>query len=52
MAYFTPDSDPEFFIFPKEGEIGSLLSDPTILFVSFTPIEYGKEKIVIFLDLG
>ncbi len=44
-AYYTPDSDPEFSIMPKSGELDAYGKDGKTFIVSFTPIEYGKNKI-------
>lgn len=46
VAHFTTDSDPEFTVMPKKGELvpfGS--SHKTVFQISFTPIAYGKERV-------
>jgi hypothetical protein len=42
----TTDSDAEFSLYPRKGELNSSLGEPTVFYVSFTPIAYGKEKLV------
>lgn len=44
-AYFTPESDPEFSIMPKNGDLDGLGKDGTNFVVSFSPVEYGKNKV-------
>jgi hypothetical protein len=43
-ASFTPDSDPEFTVMPKSGELERLGTEGTTFIISFTPIEYGKMR--------
>lgn len=43
LAQFTPDSDPEFTVMPKEGELEPYGREGTFI-ISFTPIEYGKTR--------
>lgn len=43
-AFFTPDSDPEFSIMPKSGDLEPLGREGRTFVVSFTPIDYGKMK--------
>nr|KAF6320456.1 cilia and flagella associated protein 47 [Pipistrellus kuhlii] len=50
VAYFLPDSDPEFFVKPESGEIPPFDSDGITLIVGFKPHMYGKKykaKLVI-----
>ena len=52
-AYFTPESDPEFSIIPKNGELEPLGREGTSFIISFTPLEYGKirkGKLIIETD--
>jgi hypothetical protein len=44
-AYFSPESDSEFTISPEEGILAKHGSDGTAFVISFTPVEYGKEKL-------
>ncbi len=44
VTYFTPDSDPEFTIMPKSGELEPFGREGKNFIISFTPIEYGKTK--------
>jgi hypothetical protein len=44
QAYFSPDSDPEFGVMPKSGELEPVGRDGKNFVVSFTPVEYGKVK--------
>jgi len=44
IAYFTPDSDPEFTIMPKSGELEPAGREGKNFILSFTPVEYGKQK--------
>ncbi len=39
-----PDSDSEFSILPKSGELEPLGREGKNFIVSFTPVEYGKPK--------
>ena len=39
-----PDSDSEFNILPKSGELEPLGREGKNFIVSFTPVEYGKPK--------
>jgi len=41
-AFFTPDSDPEFNIMPRSGELEPLGREGRNFIISFTPIDYGK----------
>lgn len=41
-AFFTPDSDAEFSIMPKTGELEPFGREGRTFVVSFTPIDYGK----------
>lgn len=41
-AFFTPDSDPEFTIMPRTGELEPLGREGRTFVVSFTPLDYGK----------
>ena len=41
-AFFTPESDPEFTILPRTGELEPLGREGTTFVISFTPMEYGK----------
>lgn len=43
-AYFTYDSDPEFSVIPKQGVLEAYGKEGSIFIVSFTPVEYGKNK--------
>lgn len=43
-ASFTPDSDAEFTVMPKSGNLESYGREGTTFIVSFTPIEYGKTR--------
>ena len=44
LAYFTPESAPEFSVLPKEGELAPFGKEGKNFIISFTPIEYGKLK--------
>jgi len=44
-ASFTPDSAQEFFVHPKQGSLEPYGREGTNFIVSFTPTEYGKQKI-------
>ena len=44
-AFFTPDSAPEFVVYPKTGLLDAYGKEGTNFIVSFTPTEYGKAKI-------
>lgn len=44
VAQFTPDSDPEFTIMPKSGDLEPYQREGTTFIISFTPIEYGKTR--------
>lgn len=41
-AGFSPESDAEFSIIPKQGDLEPYGREGTIFIVSFTPVEYGK----------
>ncbi|EGR27619.1 hypothetical protein IMG5_193180 [Ichthyophthirius multifiliis] len=43
-AYFTPSSDSEFTVRPKEGELESYGREGTNFVITYTPIEYGKQS--------
>lgn len=43
MAYFLPDSDPEFFVKPESGEIPPFDSNGITLLVGFKPQMYGRK---------
>ena len=43
-AFFTPDSAPEFVVYPKTGLLEPYGKEGTTFIVSFTPTEYGKAK--------
>merc|ERR1711990_421720 len=43
-AKFTPESDSEFNVEPKFGRLQPHGKDGTTFSLSYTPIEYGKEK--------
>lgn len=43
-AYFTYDSDPEFSVIPKEGTLEPYGKEGSTFIISFTPVEYGKNK--------
>ena len=52
-AAFTPDSDPEFTIMPKQGDMERHGTEGTTFIISFTPVEYGKTlqgKLIIQTD--
>lgn len=52
-ASFTPESDPEFTIMPKQGDMERHGTEGTTFIISFTPIEYGKilkGKLIIQTD--
>ncbi|CAD8106047.1 unnamed protein product [Paramecium primaurelia] len=52
-AGFTPDSDAEFSIIPKVGDLEPYGREGTTFVISFTPIEYGKirkGKLIIQTD--
>jgi hypothetical protein len=42
FASFTPDSDAEFSVIPKVGDLEPYGREGTTFIISFTPIEYGK----------
>lgn len=42
VAGFSPESDAEFSVIPKQGDLEPYGREGTIFIVSFTPIEYGK----------
>ena len=44
-AFFTPDSAPEFVVYPKTGLLEPYGKEGTTFIVSFTPTEYGKAKV-------
>ncbi|EGR27115.1 hypothetical protein IMG5_201370 [Ichthyophthirius multifiliis] len=44
IADFTPDSDTQFTVFPKQGVLEGYGREGTNFIVSFTPIEYGNFK--------
>ena len=44
-AHFTYDSATEFNVHPKQGVLEPYGKDGTNFIVSFTPLEYGKQKI-------
>jgi hypothetical protein len=44
-AFFTPDSASEFMVYPKSGLLEPYGKEGTNFIVSFTPTEYGKQKI-------
>lgn len=51
-AYFTPDSDPEFSIMPKSGELDPVGRDGKNFIVSFTPVSYVQmRKVCICVEL-
>ena len=43
-AFFSPDSDPEFSIMPRTGELEPYGREGKNFIISFTPVEYGKMK--------
>uniref|UniRef100_G1NT67 CFAP47-like immunoglobulin-like domain-containing protein n=1 Tax=Myotis lucifugus TaxID=59463 RepID=G1NT67_MYOLU len=43
VAYFLPDSDPEFFVKPESGEIPPFDSNGITLLVGFKPQMYGRK---------
>lgn len=43
-AFFSPDSDPEFSVMPRTGELEPYGREGKNFIVSFTPVEYGKMK--------
>ena len=43
-AFFTPDSDPEFTIMPRAGELEPLGREGKTFVISFTPLDYGKTR--------
>lgn len=43
-AYFSKESDKEFDVFPKNGELESELYNGTIFQISYLPKQYGKIK--------
>lgn len=43
-CFFTPDSDPEFSVMPRNGELEGIGREGRTFVVSFTPVEYGKER--------
>ena len=45
IAFFTPDSAPEFIVYPKNGQLEPYGKDGTNFIISFTPTEYGKAKV-------
>ena len=44
-AHFTSDSAHEFAVHPKQGQLEPYGKDGTNFIVSFTPTEYGKQKL-------
>jgi len=44
-SFFTPDSAPEFVVYPKNGLLEPYGKEGTNFVVSFTPTEYGKAKV-------
>ena len=44
-AHFTADSAQEFAVHPKQGQLEPYGKEGTNFIVSFTPTEYGKQKI-------
>ena len=44
-AHFTQDSAQEFAVHPKNGQLEPYGKEGTNFIVSFTPTEYGKQKI-------
>merc|ERR1712083_761470 len=44
-AHFTQDSASEFAVHPKSGQLEPYGKEGTNFIVSFTPTEYGKQKI-------
>jgi hypothetical protein len=42
VANFTPDSDAEFSVMPKQGDLEPYGREGTTFIISFTPVEYGK----------
>ena len=44
-AHFTPDSAQDFAVHPKNGQLEPYGKEGTNFIVSFTPTEYGKQKI-------
>ena len=44
-AYFTPESPHQFSVHPSSGILEAAENDGTIFVVSYTPTEYGREKI-------
>lgn len=44
VASFTTDSDAEFTVMPKAGNLESYGREGTTFVVSFTPMEYGKTR--------
>ena len=44
QAYFSKDSDNDFSVSPKEGELEPFGREPRIFTVSFSPLEYGKSS--------
>lgn len=42
VAGFSAESDPEFSVIPKQGDLEPYGREGTIFIISFTPIEYGK----------
>ena len=43
-ARFTPDSDPEFSVMPRSGDLEPIGRDGTTFIVTFTPVDYGKKR--------
>ena len=43
-AFFSADSDPEFGIIPKSGELPRIGIEGVNFIISFTPTEYGKQR--------
>lgn len=43
-AFFSPDSDPEFSVMPRTGDLEPYGREGKNFIVSFTPVEYGKMK--------
>jgi hypothetical protein len=44
-AFFTSDSASEFMVYPKSGLLEPYGKEGTNFIVSFSPTEYGKQKI-------
>eukprot|EP00828_Plagiopyla_frontata_P031468 TRINITY_DN41301_c0_g1_i2.p1 TRINITY_DN41301_c0_g1~~TRINITY_DN41301_c0_g1_i2.p1 ORF type:complete len:450 (-),score=29.10 TRINITY_DN41301_c0_g1_i2:51-1400(-) len=43
-AFFSADSDPEFQVLPKTGELQQSGKEGNTFIISFTPVEYGQPK--------